>query len=241
MTMKKIRIIKYWICLLCIPLSISGVWGQKNAEDFIEKMEKTYSATKTLSFDGNVKYYTQINSESPSEVMMISYRRDGDKVHITIGNQIVVYDGGVNIIINEDEKRIYLSNKKPPSGKKYLPMGLSSQYLKSGFFNAKLEDYMGDKTRITLTEKDKSVASVIAFVAQKKTYFLEFARMIIDKEDEEVNPDINKKKFEYSYYNYKTTLSEKIDANVYISKVKQGSKMVYKGIGRFKDFEIVQI
>ena len=227
-----------------IPLCITTGYTQNDqAITFIEKLEKTYMNAKMLSFDGNIKYYTEVNSNSPIEIMMISYRREGKKIHIVIGDQTVVYDGKMNIVINESEKKIYVSSNKPPKNNKLFPAALASDYLKTGMFNLSVEDYLGDKRRITLTEKDKTVSSSIVFISQKNTNFIEFARMIIDKEDEEANKKINKKKFEFSYYNYKTVFSEfdKIDVSKYVIKVKKGKITTYKALGQLSNFQIIVI
>jgi hypothetical protein len=238
------KVIKLIYIILSLPLSIVVGFTQDNPTiKYIKQLEKTYVDAKILAFDGNIKYYTNINATSPDETMLVSYRRDRDKVFIMVGDQTIVYDGVLSLVINENEKRIYVSNEKPKKNKNVLPTVMASEVIKSGFYDIKSEDYMGDKWRITLKEKDNSVASTLVFISHKQTNFIEFARMIIDKDDEELDENINKKKFEFSYYNYKMILSEsdKINTEIYVTRKKNGKGYLYKGIGRFKDFEIISI
>lgn len=237
------RVRLYTILFILVINNFNKLWCQDNTGlNQIKNIEKVYLEAKILSFDGNIKYYTDRNSTSPIETMLVSYRRDNEKVFITIGDQIIIYDGKINVIIDEGKSIIYVSSKKLDKGGKILPSSLASDYLKnSGMFNIKVEGYLGNKNKIIMTEQDKSVASIIEIITQKETNFIEFARMIIDKEDEELDSDINKKKFEFSYYHYKTSLDEKIDISKYINPSKNGKTTTYKGVGKFKDFEIVVI
>ncbi len=241
----KYRSVPLTMFIMLINVLTSVLSYGQNMQDlgrtYLQNIEKAYLNTSILAFDGNIKYYTNVENTSPAEIMTMSYRRDGEKVYIVIGDQIVVYDGVLNIIINEDQKIIYVSSKKPDKKNKMLPTGSFDEYLKNGSYNIKVSDYLGNKKKMAITSSDKSSASSIEFIYQPTTNFIEFSRMVIDREDQDLDDDLNKKKFECSYYNYKTALDEKIDIYKYLSKVKSGKKTIYKGVGKFKDFEIVVI
>jgi hypothetical protein len=238
--MKK-NILKTLIIALMTLLSIQSLFSQNMAHDYLRTIAKTYMDTKVLAFDGNIKYYTGIANTSPQETSMISYRRDGNKVQIVIGDQTIVYDGSLNVVVNEDQKLMYISSKKVDTKKDILPTGSFEAYLNSGEFNITAADYVGNKRKMSISSAKKTAASTIEFIYQPNTNFIEFSRMIIDSDDEDMDEEVNKKKFEFSYYNYKTKLDEKIDVSKYVTMVKTGKKVQYKGVGKFKDFEIIVI
>lgn len=234
----KFFIIKYAFLIGLLPLSITKGFNQNEAHNYLRNIAQAYADAKVLAFDGNIKYYTGITNTSPEETTLVSYRRDGSKVHIVIGDQIVVYDGSLNIIINEDQKVIFLSTKKVSGKKDILPTSSFEDYINSGQFSINASDYLGNKRKMSITSTKKTSASTLEFIYQPNTNFIEFSRMIIDSENENIDEDLNKKKLEFSYYNYKTTLAEKIDTSKFVTKVKSGNKTAYKGVGRFKDFEV---
>jgi thiol:disulfide interchange protein len=238
--MKK-SILRTLMIVLMTPLSIQSLFSQNVAHDYLRTIAKTYLETQVLSFDGNIKYYTGIANTSPQETSLMSYRRDGNKVQIVIGDQTIVYDGKLNVVINEDQKLMYVSSKKAETKKGILPTGSFEDYINSGEFNITAADYVGNKRKVSIASAKKASASTMEFIYQPNTNFIEFSRMIIDTENEEIDEEVNKKKFEFSYYNYKTKLDEKIDASKYVTTVKSGKKVQYKGVGKYKDFEIVVI
>ena len=130
------------------PLSISSGLSQNLAHNYLRDIAKTYMNTKVLAFDGNIKYYTGILNTSPEEISMISYRRDGDKIHMVVGDQTVVYDGNLNIIINEEQRVIYVSSKKQEGKKDILPIGSFEDYINSGQFNINASEYVGNKLKL---------------------------------------------------------------------------------------------
>ena len=238
--MKK-TILKFIIIALMYPLSISSGLSQNLAHNYLRDIAKTYLNTKVLAFDGNIKYYTGILNTSPEEISMISYRRDGDKIHMVVGDQTVVYDGNLNIIINEEQRVIYVSSKKQEGKKDILPIGSFEDYINSGQFSINASEYVGNKRKISISSADKSSATTFEFIYQPNTNFIEFSRMIVDTDNEDADEDLNKKKLEFSYYNYKTKLDEKIEISQYITKIKSGKNVIYKGVGKLKDFEVILI
>ena len=213
----------------------------QGSQNYLKAIGDTYKTTKVLSFEGNIKYYTSIQNTSPSEIALMVYRRDGDKIHIAIGTQTMIYDGKLNIIVNEDEQTIYLTDRPAEKPKKGLPTEGFDQYAQVNLFDVAAEDYVGNKRKMSIRSKDKALASTVEFIYQPTTNFVEFTRMIVDSEDENLSADINKKKFEFSYYNYKTSLPEKITTSPYVEKVKSGKKTTYKGVGKFKNYQIVTV
>ena len=230
------------VITLCIGTQIAA---QSNGGADLKAIETSYKAAKVLAFDGNIKYYTDIQNTNPSEMTLMSYRRDGDKMHLVIGTQTVIYDGKLNLIINEDEQTIYVSATPPKQvkkGSKALPTEGFEQYAETGLFDIQATDYVGNKRKVSIKSKDdKATASTVEFIYQPSTNFIEFTRMIVDRVDESLSADINKKKFECSYYNYKTSLSEKITTDGYLEKVKSGKKFTFKGIGKFKNYQIITV
>ena len=224
-----------------LMVSTATISVAQSSTNYLNAIQEAYKTAKVLSFDGDIKYYAAIQSNSPSEVAMVRYRRDGNKMHIEIGSQTMIYDGSLNIIVNEDEKTIFLSDRPAQKPSKGLPTEGFDQYVKSDLFETSAENYVGNKRKMSIHSKEKGSSSTIEFIYQPTTNFIEFTRMIIDRDDDVLGADINKKKFECSYYNYKTNLAEKITTVGYVEKVKSGKKATFKGVGKFKNFQIVTI
>jgi hypothetical protein len=234
-------IVKIWFICCLPPLSITAVFGQNLTHNDLQAIAKTYAEAKVLSFDGNIKYYTNIANTSPEETSLVTYRKDGDKVAVSVGDQTVVYDGKLNIVVNHDQKVIYVSNQKAKSQKGILPTESLMAYLNSEHYRVQVSDYLGNKRKASILPNKQGAASSLEFIYQPNTHFIEFSRMIVNSDSEDVDPDLNGKKLEFSYYHYKTTLDEKIDTARFITKVKSGKKTVYKGVGQYKDFEVIEI
>ncbi len=201
---------------------------------FMGKIQKAYTEPKTLSFDGQIKFYSDVNSTSPAEIMSIVYQREGINLHIEIGNQIIIYDGKTNIVVEPDKQTIYLSTKKVVADKKFSPVGQIEEIVKQGQFEFKEEDYLGNQKKMTINSPSRS-KSVMEFLYDPKTYYINFARMVIDGNEMLTDERLNHKKLEYSYYNYKSKLEHKISVAPYIKK--EGKKFV--GTGNYSKYKIV--
>jgi hypothetical protein len=220
-------------------LSISILAWKDNQESLI-KIQKAYVDAHILSFDGHIQYYESPNNTAPNEVMSVKYRRDGVKVHIEIGNQITIYDGKTNVVVDEDKNTIFISQKKVKGGKSILPLDELGSFIEDGTFDVKEEDYISstNKQKKVIITSPKTSASSVELLYDPTTHFIQFARMITQAPDMLLDEKLNNKKFEYSYYRYQTKLAEKISIDNYVQK---GKKNQFVGKGKYKDYEIINL